>query len=104
MAEVFAGYISYWDDRIGRVLDYLEESGQLDNTLIVVISDNGASGEGGPNGEFNEWRFFNGLAERPGGHARAHRPARLARVVQPLQHRLGVGARHAVPVLEALGR
>ena len=64
MAEVFAGYISYWDDRIGRVLDYLEESGQLDNTIIVVISDNGASGEGGPNGEFNEWRFFNGLAER----------------------------------------
>ncbi|MGV9712283.1 arylsulfatase [Gordonia sp. NPDC003424] len=61
MAEVFAGYISYWDHHMGRVLDYLEESGQLDNTLIVVISDNGASGEGGPNGEFNEWRFFNGL-------------------------------------------
>jgi arylsulfatase len=65
MAEVFAGYISFWDDRMGRVLDYLEESGQLDNTLIVVISDNGASGEGGPNGEFNEWRFFNGLPSDP---------------------------------------
>ncbi len=65
MAEVFAGYISFWDDRVGRVLDYLEESGQLDNTLIVAISDNGASGEGGPNGEFNEWRFFNGLASDP---------------------------------------
>ena len=65
MAEVFAGYISYYDDRIGRVLDYLEESGQLDNTIIVVISDNGASGEGGPNGSFNEWRFFNGVPERP---------------------------------------
>ncbi len=61
MAEVFAGYISYTDDQIGRVLDYLEESDQLDNTIIVVISDNGASGEGGPNGEFNEWRFFNGV-------------------------------------------
>jgi arylsulfatase len=61
MAEIFAGYISYWDHHMGRVLDYLEESGQVDNTLIVVISDNGASGEGGPNGEFNEWRFFNGL-------------------------------------------
>ena len=35
---------------------------QLDNTLIVVISDNGASGEGGPDGTFNEWRFFNGAA------------------------------------------
>jgi arylsulfatase A-like enzyme len=63
MAEVFAGYISYNDDRIGRVLDYLEESGQYDNTLIVVVSDNGASGEGGPNGSFNEWRFFNGVPD-----------------------------------------
>ncbi|MGP0109154.1 MAG: sulfatase-like hydrolase/transferase [Acidimicrobiales bacterium] len=63
MAEVFAGYISYNDDRLGRVLDYLEESGQLDNTLIVAISDNGASGEGGPNGSFNEWRFFNGVPD-----------------------------------------
>jgi arylsulfatase len=65
MAEIFAGYISYWDDRFGRILDYLEASGQLDNTIIVVVSDNGASGEGGPNGEFNEWRFFNGLASDP---------------------------------------
>ncbi|MFN8027466.1 MAG: arylsulfatase [Acidimicrobiia bacterium] len=61
MAEVFAGYISYYDDRIGRIIDYLEESGQLDNTLIIVVSDNGASGEGGPNGTFNEWEFFNGI-------------------------------------------
>jgi arylsulfatase A-like enzyme len=65
MAEIFAGYIAYWDDRFGRILDYLEASGQLDNTIIVAISDNGASGEGGPNGEFNEWRFFNGLASDP---------------------------------------
>ncbi len=63
MAEVFAGYISYNDDRLGRVLDYLEESGEIDNTLIVVVSDNGASGEGGPNGSFNEWRFFNGVPD-----------------------------------------
>ncbi len=63
MAEVFAGYISYHDDRLGQVLDYLEESGQIDNTIIVVISDNGGSGEGGPNGSFNEWRFFNGVPD-----------------------------------------
>ncbi|MFA5884510.1 MAG: arylsulfatase [Acidimicrobiia bacterium] len=61
MAEVFAGYVDYYDDRLGRILDYLEESGELDNTLIVVISDNGASAEGGPNGTFNEWEFFNGV-------------------------------------------
>jgi arylsulfatase len=63
MAEVFAGYVSYHDDRLGRVLDYLEEAGELDNTIVVVISDNGGSGEGGPNGSFNEWRFFNGVPD-----------------------------------------
>jgi len=63
MAEVFAGYISYNDHQLGKVLDYLEASGQIDNTLIIVISDNGASGEGGPNGSFNEWRFFNGVPD-----------------------------------------
>lgn len=63
MAEVFAGYISYADHELGRVLDFLEETGQLDNTLIATVSDNGASGEGGPNGSFNEWRFFNGIAD-----------------------------------------
>jgi arylsulfatase len=61
MAEVFAGYVAYYDDRMGRILDYLETSGQLDNTIIVVVSDNGASAEGGPNGTFNEWEFFNGI-------------------------------------------
>ncbi|MDI3314638.1 MAG: arylsulfatase [Mycobacterium sp.] len=63
MAEVFAGFLSYTDAQIGRILDYLEESGQLDNTLIVVISDNGASGEGGPNGSVNEAKFFNGYID-----------------------------------------
>ena len=61
MAEVFAGYVEYTDFQVGRVIDYLEESGQLDNTIIVVCSDNGGSGEGGPNGTFNEMRFFNGV-------------------------------------------
>jgi arylsulfatase len=63
MAEVFAGYISYADDQLGRLIEFLESSGQLDNTIVVVISDNGASGEGGPNGSFNEWRFFNGVPD-----------------------------------------
>jgi len=63
MAEVFAGYMSHADHQVGRVIDYLEASGQLDNTLIIVVSDNGASGEGGPNGSFNEMRFFNGVPD-----------------------------------------
>ena len=54
MAEVFAGFLSYTDAQLGRVLDHLEETGQLDNTIIVVMSDNGASGEGGPTGTLNE--------------------------------------------------
>jgi arylsulfatase len=63
MAEVYAGFVSYTDDQIGRFLDYLEESGQLEDTIIVAVSDNGASGEGGPNGSFNENKFFNGIPD-----------------------------------------
>ncbi|MGB6194480.1 MAG: arylsulfatase [Terracidiphilus sp.] len=60
MAEVYAGFSSYTDYELGRLIDYLEQSDQLDNTLIVVCSDNGASGEGGPSGSVNENKFFNG--------------------------------------------
>jgi arylsulfatase len=60
MAEVYAGFSSYTDYEFGRLLDYLEASGQLENTLIVVVSDNGASGEGTPNGSVNENKFFCG--------------------------------------------
>lgn len=62
-AEVFAGFLSYTDDQLGRVIDFLEESGQLDDTMIVVISDNGASAEGGPAGSVNENRWYNGIPE-----------------------------------------
>ena len=64
MAEVYAGFLSHADHEIGRLLDYLEDSGQLENTLIVLVSDNGASGEGGPNGSVNENKMFNGLPDR----------------------------------------
>jgi arylsulfatase A-like enzyme len=56
MAEVFAGFLSYTDFHIGRVLDFLEETGQLDDTIVVVMSDNGASGEGGPSGTLSDLR------------------------------------------------
>ncbi len=59
MAEVFAGFSEYTDVQIGRVIDYLEESGQLENTMIIYAADNGASGEGSPNGSVNENNFFN---------------------------------------------
>jgi len=45
--EVYAGFLEHTDYQLGRLIDYLEQVGQLDNTLIALISDNGASGEGG---------------------------------------------------------
>ncbi|MEP6952765.1 MAG: arylsulfatase [Solirubrobacteraceae bacterium] len=63
MAEVYAGFMGHADEQIGRLLDHLEESGQRENTMVVVVSDNGASGEGGPDGSVNENKLFNGLAD-----------------------------------------
>jgi arylsulfatase len=59
MMEVFAGFLEHTDHHIGRLLDFLDELGELDNTLIMLISDNGASAEGGPTGSVNENKFFN---------------------------------------------
>lgn len=58
-AEVYAGFSEYTDAQVGRIVDYLEETGQLENTLIFYCADNGASGEGSPNGSVNENKFFN---------------------------------------------
>jgi arylsulfatase len=63
MAEVYAGFLAHTDAQIGRLLDYLDESGQRENTIVIVVSDNGASGEGGPNGSVNENKFFNGIED-----------------------------------------
>src|SRR5204863_4496318 len=63
MAEVYAGFLSHADHHIGRLLDYLDESGQRDNTLVILVSDNGASAEGGPDGSVNENLFFNGVPD-----------------------------------------
>jgi len=62
--EVFAGFMSQTDHHFGRILDFLEKIGELDNTLVVVLSDNGASAEGGPDGSINETLFFNNVPER----------------------------------------
>ena len=63
MMEVFAGFLTHTDHHIGRLLDHLESIGELENTLIMVISDNGASAEGGPTGTTNEAQFFNNAQE-----------------------------------------
>ncbi len=59
--EVFAAQLEHVDHQIGRVVDALARIGELDNTLIFVTSDNGASGEGGLAGTFNETYVLNGL-------------------------------------------
>jgi arylsulfatase A-like enzyme len=61
--EVYAGFVSFTDHHFGRILDTLEEIGELDNTIIMVLSDNGASAEGGPQGSANEMLFFNNAPE-----------------------------------------
>jgi len=62
--EVFAGFGEEADHEVGRLIDCLQDQGQLDNTLVLyIVGDNGASAEGGMNGLFNEFSAFNGMTE-----------------------------------------
>jgi len=62
--EVFAGFAAYTDHEVGRLLDALDEMGELDNTLVYyVVGDNGSSAEGTMTGVFNEMTCLNGVAE-----------------------------------------
>ena len=63
MMEVFAGYLEHTDHHIGELIAFLKDMGEYENTLIMVISDNGASAEGGPTGSVNEGKFFNNVPE-----------------------------------------
>lgn len=64
-AEVFAAFIEYTDHEIGRVVQAIEDTGELDNTLVIfVYGDNGTSAEGGRYGMFNEMTYFNGVPEK----------------------------------------
>jgi len=59
--EAFAAYLSHTDHEVGRLLTRLRELGELDDTLVIVLSDNGASSEGGPVGSLNDARAWNVL-------------------------------------------
>jgi arylsulfatase len=63
MMEVYAGYLEHADHQIGRLLDYLERIGELDNTITVLVSDNGASPDGRESGTVNEHFVFNMVPE-----------------------------------------
>jgi len=63
MMEVFAGFLTHTDAQVGRIVDHVKSLGEFDNTIFVIMSDNGASAEGGPKGSYNEVFFFNFIPE-----------------------------------------
>jgi arylsulfatase A-like enzyme len=65
LQEAFAAFLDHTDDQIGRLVDGLRDLDQLDNTVLIVLADNGASQEGGPFGVMHEMKFFNGILETP---------------------------------------
>ncbi|MFD1706255.1 arylsulfatase [Siminovitchia sediminis] len=62
--EVYSGFLTHTDAQIGRLIHFLEGIGKLDETVIVFLSDNGASQEGGFNGSVNQSMFFNAMEEK----------------------------------------
>ena len=65
LQEAFGAFLEHTDAQIGRLVDELDALGKLDNTVIVVMADNGASQEGGPFGVLHEMKFFNFMIETP---------------------------------------
>ncbi|MCH2616138.1 MAG: arylsulfatase [Acidimicrobiales bacterium] len=65
LQEAFAAFLDHTDDQIGRLVSGLRDADELDNTIFVLLSDNGASQEGGPFGVMHEMKFFNGILETP---------------------------------------
>jgi len=63
LQEAYAALLDYTDQQFGRLLAFLEKVGRRDNTLIVLISDNGASIDCGPEGTANVLRWFNQLPD-----------------------------------------
>ncbi len=57
--ECFAAFLSYTDAQLARVLEFLERTGDREDTLVILVSDNGASSEGGPTGSINDNRLQN---------------------------------------------
>ncbi len=72
LQEAFAGFLEHTDAQLGRLFAYLDASGQLDNTLILLMADNGASQEGGPQGVADEPRVFGPLDDLDEVQTRLH--------------------------------
>jgi arylsulfatase len=63
LMEAFAAFLEHTDEHLGRYVDALRDMGQLDNTVFIAMSDNGASQEGGRTGVLDEMLYFNGMTE-----------------------------------------
>ena len=61
LMEAYAGFLDHADTQLGRLLDTLDDTGASDNTIFVLLSDNGASGEGGAHGSLNYMGYTNGI-------------------------------------------
>ena len=81
LQEAFAAFLDHTDVQIGRLVDGLRRLGQLEDTILVVLADNGASQEGGPYGVLHEMKFFNGILETP-----AEAVARIDDIGGPRSH------------------
>ena len=63
LQEAFAAMLEHTDHQIGRLMDFLKSTERWGNTLLIVMSDNGASQEGGASGVLDEMKWFNGIRE-----------------------------------------
>ncbi|MDE2466295.1 MAG: sulfatase-like hydrolase/transferase [Alphaproteobacteria bacterium] len=63
LQEAFAAMLEHTDHQIGRLVEFIKNIGQWENTLLVLLSDNGASQEGGQSGVLDEMKWFNGIPE-----------------------------------------
>ena len=89
--EVFCGAVEHTDYQVGRIVEAIEQTGELDNTLIIYIAgDNGPTPEGGLHGTMNKLSYFNGVPESLDDLAPAHRRLRRPEVARRLSRRLGL--------------
>ena len=100
--EVYAGFGEYADTEIGRLVDAIGDTGQLDNTLVFyILGDNGTSAEGGMNGMFSEMTYFNGVQETVADMLEEVRRVGRADHLPAHGRGLGGGGRRAVHVDQA---
>ena len=99
--ETFAGFGEHTDYEIGRLVQTIQDMGELENTLFLyIVGDNGASAEGGPDGSYNELLALNGIVRRVVAAA-AHRCVGRPEYVPALLHRLGARRQYTLPVDQA---